>query len=148
MTSTATARCAGALLRTAIGRAATIGGLTLLAWCLGSAVADAATNSASPMAHPVANDAIQSQESDLIARLLSGLLTTPDAPHAGGTTSSGSPSLAPVAGSAADYSASDVPTSRPAPASPGGASGSGSSFDGGTWTGSTSVSVPTDPAPS
>lgn len=148
--STGTARSVGALLRSAACRMAVAGGLTLLAWLLGSAVANAATTSdtTEPVVAPPAVSTTAAQEPGLVARLLDGLLGHSILGCDTTSQGTGTPGKTPPTDTSSNNGSSgagDTPVILPSPIINNG--GSGSSSSDGVWTGSTTVTVPVKPAP-
>jgi hypothetical protein len=147
--STGTARSVGALLRPAVCRVAVVGGLALLAWLLGSAVANAATASdtVQPTVTQSAANTAASQEPGLFTRLLDGLLG--HSTLGGDTTSEGQGTTGknPPTDTSSDNGSSSGGTAviLPSPIITHG--GNGSSSGDGVWTGSTTVTVPVTPEP-
>jgi hypothetical protein len=150
--STSAVRRTGAALRAAVIRVAVTGGLTLLAFVFGSAVANATTASDTPQANAIAST-IQSDMSDLVNSLLAGLGGQHHIGLPGGVSSIQPPADDPGSGTATSTA---TPGGPPQSSSGGGSSASpghstsGTGSDSGgddVWTGSTTVTVPTKTAP-
>ncbi len=150
--STSAVRRTGAALRAAVIRVGVTGGLTLLAFAFGSAVANATTASDTPQANTIANT-LQSDMSDLVNSLLAGLGGQHHIGLPGGVSSIQPP--ADDSGNSGTATGTVNPSGPPQSSSSGGggsaspgqsASGTGSDSDD-VWTGSTTVTVPTKTAP-
>lgn len=141
-------RCAGAALRAAVIRIAVTGGLTLLAFVFGAAVANATTSSDAHQNDATAGSTADTLQSDL-SDLFNGLVTSLGGHHhhLGGVSAIQPPSD--QGGGGGTDSGSVNPGGPQSGGHGGGATGGQSSSSGSdsgdVWTGSTTVSVPTKP---
>ena len=147
VTGTGAVRCTGTVLRAAVLRVAVTGGLTLLAWLFGSAVANAATATAIQQVSTT-GDSIQLDVSGLVNGLISDMLSH-HSPVRGGISVTQPPAdSGPTGSGSGSTSSSGGDNSSPTILGSGNSGSSGASGSGGdVWTGSTTVTVPVKSVP-